>query len=298
MIKNKKWSSLLLAMWLVIVISLLAYTMLEYVIPFSRSIRWIENSSKAYYQANSWIEEGLYKVYLRNGSWIINNTDEYLSWFSSNTSAEYKTYSSWSLLPPIWEWNSEFDEDWNIISSGLPVQLVVWNWMLVSDFEIAFRVPNLDDDILSTETLSWGTLEIVNWQLSSNSNSLYASGSIIKASEILNSDEDFSNASSIMNNDWRLLNWWTETFNNFYTDECDNSGSWCILKFSVVNKLETSNSISIPYLEWKIDFDTSVVPRRYTKIEAWWKANWYKKWLEVKIAWQTVNEAFDFTVFQ
>ncbi len=47
-------------MWLVLISSLFAYTILEYMIPFSKNIKWIENSSKSYYQANNWIEMGLY----------------------------------------------------------------------------------------------------------------------------------------------------------------------------------------------------------------------------------------------
>ena len=79
--KNNKWSSLLLAMWLVMITSLLAFAILEYIIPFSREIKWIENSANAYYQANSWIEEALYSVYIRNNSWAI------VDWsFSSNNS--------------------------------------------------------------------------------------------------------------------------------------------------------------------------------------------------------------------
>ena len=58
--KNKKAFSLILAMWLVLITSLLAYTLLEYMIPFWKNVKGIENSTKAYYQANNWIERGLY----------------------------------------------------------------------------------------------------------------------------------------------------------------------------------------------------------------------------------------------
>lgn len=307
--KNNKWSSLLLAMWLVMITSLLAFAILEYIIPFSREIKWIENSSNAYYQANSWIEEALYKVYIRNNSWTLEDTTEYYSEsdFSWNKGTKYFTSSSWKTLPPPWEWNSKYDIDrnWNTISQWNPIQLSIWNWMIDSDFEIAFRVPDLNRDwsSINAETLSWTSTPIINWQLSSASDTLNASWSIIKGGKILSSDKLFTdNNFFIWESDWALLDWSDSSFNNFYTNNCSNSWSWCILKFSVVNKIELDHdNIAIPYLEWLLKLDSGNfmdIPLRYTKITSFWKSYWYKKELEIKIPWQTVNEAFDFTVFQ
>lgn len=304
--KNKKWFSLILAMWLVLIISLLAYTILEYMIPFSRNINWVENSSKAYYQANSWIEEALYKVYERNNSWSIDNKTEFSTGFVSTTSLEFETYSSWSILPPDWEWNSEYDKDWNIIANWLPIQLEVWKNSLSSllNIEIAFRVPNLDENIAFNDfisTASWSS-PVVNWQLSSDSTTLYASWSIITYNDILNSgqwiiDTNIELSDSILFKG-EDIDWVEKTFNDFYWANCSWVTDSCILKFSIVNDLITNWGTYFPYLEWKLDLWTNTIPLRYTKIVAWWKANWYKKWLEIKIAGQTVNEAFDFTVFQ
>ncbi len=306
--KNNKWVSLPLAMGLVMIMSLLAIAILEYIVPFSREIKWIENSSNAYYQANSWIEEWLYYVYIRNNSWTLFDTLEdskgYDSW--DLITYKYNTSSSWNTLPPPWEGNSEYDSpdfEWNIISSWNPIQLSVWNWYIdtsVDDIIIKFRIPDLNlnwnnDDL----TLSWSTLSlpIVNWQLSSSNNTLNASWSIIKANQI-----DWS---EIILNDlqWVDLNWNetnSEKVENFYDTNC----LWlslCTLKFSVVNKLESDDlfdPVTIPYLEWQLNTWDSIIPLRYTKIESSGKSYWYKKDLEVKVAWPTVNEAFDFTVFQ
>lgn len=298
--KNNRWVSLPLAMWLVMIMSLLAFAILEYIVPFSREIKWVENSSSAYYQANSWIEEWLYDVYIRNNSWVIDNRDEFFedySWESIDN--KYITTSSWNILPPLWEGNSEYDSDWNIISLWNPIQLSVWDWYIDSDFEIAFRVPNLDNNALTNETLSWTNIPIVNWQLSWSSNTLNASWSIIMWSEILESKDNFDNNIDIWLDEWSELDWTNISFDDFYSNNCL---LWfkCILKFSIVNKLELDDidEIIVPYLEWRIITWDNIIPLRYTKIESSGKSYWYKKDLEVKVAWPTVNEAFDFTVFQ
>ena len=99
--------------------------------------------------------------------------------------------------------------------------------------------------------------------------------------------------------DWNQTN--NEIFSSFYNTNCSTWNS-CTLKFSIVNKLETEDLIApvaIPYLEWRMEVNSAyTIPLRYSKIESIWKSYWYKKELEVKIPSQTVNEAFDFTVFQ
>jgi len=309
MINNKKWFSLILAMWLVIIISLLAITILEYVIPFSKDIKWVENSSKAYYQANSWIEDWLYEVNVRNNSWTIDNTTEYSDTdFSWNLNSEYSTISSWTTLPQAGEWNSSYDNDWNTISLWNPVQLEIWNQNidLTWDLDIEFRVPDLDWTITS-EILSWSIISpytsIVNWQLSSSSETLNSSWSIITNNDILESIQDFSDdkidlwAAQWVDLAWN--EWLTEIFWTFYDNNCWLWES-CTLKFSIVNKLElNSDLVSVPYLEWQMNVtSTKNIPLRFTKISSSWKSTWFKKDLEVKVASQTVNEAFDFTVFQ
>ena len=303
---NNKWFSLVLAMWTVIVISLIAYNILEYVIPFWKDVKNIENSSKAYYLANNWIEDWLYFISTRT-----NEKAEDSKVFSSDIDYKFNTFSSWTVLPPAWDGNSNYDDDWNTISQWSPIQLSIWNWYLqsLSDVKIAFRVPNLDKFNLDSviETLGWGTLPIINWQLSSKNNTLNASWWIILANQVFSSDADF-NFNNIILKDltWYDLSWDSLiSIEDFYWNNCNSNGSWCTLKFSVVNKLElNNNNIWVPYLEWKITIDNAWwtsgnnLPLRYTKIESAWKSIWYKKELEIKVPTKTVNQVFDFTVFQ
>lgn len=295
--KNNYAFSLPLAMWIVVIMSLLAYTMLEYIVPFSRDIKWVENSSKAYYQASSSVEEWLYYLNVDRTS---ETSDNYIPFPSSDISNTYKTVSTWSVIPPAWEWNSQYDSDWNTISQWNPIQLSIWNGYLdlsVDNFNLYIRVPDLDNNIFTDITLSWWTIPIINWQLSSLNNTLYASWSKIIANNI---DDDiisgYENGQTLDWKNWSDIYWVSSSFENFYDNNCISSG--CIFKASVINPLvDSSNWSYISYLEWKLETGNNI-PLRYIKLETSGKSMWFRKDIEVKIPTETVNEAFDFTVFQ
>jgi hypothetical protein len=299
--KNKKWFSIIIVLWLVIMINIIAIWILDYVLPFSRDTKWIENSSKAYYQANSWIESILYE-FKGKEAW-------YETWKTivANIPVDYSynSTSNWNKLPPAWKWNSEYRKNWNTISTWKPIQLQIWFGKLdfnSVDTRFSFRVPNLDNTGSTVETLSWSnTFPIINWQISTDNNTLNATWSYIYATEICWSDKIFGNCNIDFNSkQWVDLNdnqSSQEQIWNFYNTNC-GVWSWCILKLSVVNKLELDiGNVIIPYLEWKIRTDWDI-PLRYSIIEAEWKSYWYKKTLDIKVSQETTSEAFDFTVFQ
>ncbi len=298
--KNKKWFSIIMAMWLVIFINLIALGILEYIVPFVRDTKNIENSVVSYYQADSWIENALF--FLSDDNYVLW-TESWTTLTTDAISSAFDLTASWNLLPPPWEWNSEYDSNWNQIAIWNPIQLEIWDWKVdFSNALFAFRVPNLSWNQL---ILSWWIdLPIVNWQISSQNNTLNATGSYIKPDNICKSKQNFTDCeldfSALL---WIDLNWDEKNIEDFYWTSiwdwnCYNSWSWCILKLSVINKLETSvDNINVPYLEWQIDFD-SEVPLRYSIIETEGKAYGYKKSLKVRVPQQTTNEAFDFTVFQ
>jgi len=58
--KNKKALSLVIAIGITLVMSVLALYILKYIIPFGKNTKNIEQSSVAYYQADSGIEDALF----------------------------------------------------------------------------------------------------------------------------------------------------------------------------------------------------------------------------------------------
>lgn len=293
--KNKKAFSLAIAMWLVLITSLLAYTILEYMIPFSRNIRWIENSTSAYYSSNKWIELWLYFLNSRDDNELTNSTSKnYLE--NSQFDFNLDTSVVWTTIPEPWKWTSYFDNNRNQILVWKPIQLSVWyNYLSSENLDIQFRVPDINNNSLNDENLDhddWDDTWIVNWQLSSSTDTLNShSGSLITLTHINNDSEI-----DVFSREWRKLDWTFQNFESFYDNNCTWTANECILKFSVINKLETDDGW-VPYLEWIIQA-WNEIPLRYSRIVAEWKSYWFIKQIEVKVAQETVSEAFDFTVFQ
>ena len=293
---SKKWFSIIMWMFLTIIMSLWALVILSYIIPFARDTRWIENATNAYYQAYGWLEESLTHIKTRTN--LTTETSKSMPtdaiWYS------YQTYSNWSTIPDSWYWNSDYDKEYNIISPIRPVQLQIWNnyvsnWNSVNFY---FQVPEeiLDKHTFGT-SLSWTTQPIINWLLSSNNDTLIADETYFTADQIngLSPCNLGDNYCKINNRDWLTLGWTWVTFWDFYLNNCNSNP--CTLRLWVVNNLVLTNGTQIPYLEYKIEFNTSV-PLRYTRIESKWKSFWFSRDIEVRVPQQTINQAFDFTVFQ
>lgn len=281
--KNNDWISIVIWMLLTILMLLAAYVILSYIIPFMKSSKWIENASMSYYIAYSWIEEGLYHIKTRpdivTESW--SNMPLTATWFS------FQTYSSWHTIPIATYWNSEYSSWHNIISQIEPIQLKVWN-SYISDFDnlsFEFKIPNF-----TNQSFIW-SYPIINWLLTSESDTLYATENTLITTTNLSNFE-------IWNKNWFKLNdWEDQSFKDFYISNCWTN-SWCTLKMSVVNDLVLTDLTTIPYLEYKLDFGSDNLPDRYSRIESFWKSYGYQKKLDVRVPQQTINQAFDFTVFQ
>lgn len=300
---NKKWFSIIIWMWIVIVATLSAYFILSFALPFAKNIKWIENSSASYYHAYGWIEDSMYFINKERSSLTQEKvqTNTTSSWYS------YTTMSSWSMIPLAWYWNSDFDTDYNIININDPIQLDVWymtndEW---SNAKFYFKVPDMWQSI---NTLSWWTNPIINWSLSSENDTLISTWTYITA-DFINSNT-YPSYWTIWTKIWESIFWTWWTFKDFYnwewifsmyTNNCKTNS--CILKMSVVNNLylDDSKNTKLPYLEYKIDFWSLTWNKpalRYTTINSIWKSYWFRKDLEIKVPQQTINQAFDFTVFQ
>jgi len=292
-------------MWLVILISILALSILEYIIPFSRNVKWIENSAWSYYRAVSAIEDALWEknkkiLWTDFSSWTINTA----TWYN------YTVIASWTTLPPTWTWNSEFDSNWNIISSWNPIQLEVWiNKIKQSEWSstsLLIRVPNIDLDTTTIETFSW-TQNTIQWQLSNgtwtlNAQSWSTANSFIKWSDICSSNKTKLTCTKIdissNSKQWIKLDGTLKDLATFYWNNCKTKS--CILKLTVINKLEWHTWLiwwTLPYLEWQ--FKTpSPIPLRYTNIKAFWKSYGFQKQLNIRVPQDTTIDAFNFTIFQ
>lgn len=283
--KNNGWFSIVIWMALMILIVLSAYVILAYIIPFMKSVKGVENTSGAYYQAYGWIEEALY--FTKHRATLTSETGGLML---SNPWYAFQTFSSGTSIPQTWYGNSEYSTGHNIISQTEPIQLEIGNGSITTwNISFDFQVPAFTGGTL---TLSGTNTPMINWILASENNTLYASGTWVTADNI-----NTSNAWQINDKSGITLLWGQQDFQTFYTNNCwSNSG--CILKMSVINDLVLlSSAAKIPYLEYQISFPSSV-PDRYTRIESYGKSYGFQKKLDVRVPQQTVNQAFDFTVFQ
>jgi len=307
---NKQAMTIVLAIVLSIVMWVIAIYLIDYIIPFSKNIKGIENVARAYYQAQWWVEKSMY--FIRDNFW----TNSWKVFSSNSVDYQYDIIALWDLLPILSKWNSEFDNNFNRLKIGEPIQLKIWKWRLDSsdwnNVEFTIRVPDLDKNGSLDEDLTWDDNDfLVNWQLVSPNWVLNASWTQITYKDIEGWDIknwvtifDWSKQNSLWNYYyvWVDLDDEEDNFKNFYDDNCwgDNE---CILKLSVINEMKIKNwwnEILVPYLEWKIDLQDTwkEIPLRYTQIHSEWKSYWFKKEIDIRYPQQTVNEAFDFTVFQ
>lgn len=312
---SKKWFSIVLAMWITIVISLIAILILEFIIPFSRNVKSVENWSSAYYYAYSWIENSLWELAKQVEDWF-DFSDSSGLW---NTWSTYDLVSMTSIIPPIWDGNSEYDKDWNRFDPNIPIQLSLTdnggNKISNIDFSntrFHFRVP----DITGTwsKTLSGSSNRLfVNWILSWIDNSwdptvLNASWSSTNHNYIRKSNMSWA-PFTIWLKYWLTLEWSICSIESFFerTWSLPCTNQWIqdnpILKFSIVDSLEDDEWWMIPYLEYKIEFRDSSnnpisIPWRYSQINTAGKSNGYKKTMDIKVPQTSTNQAFDFAVFQ
>lgn len=279
--------------------------------PFAKDTKWIEFSSNAFYQSNSAVEDALYYV-ANHDLWAEEPNILVLAWtFDSNilgsdfheeidrdpnTDFGYDIIAKWNTIPPAWEGNSEFDPDWNRLAIGEPVQLEIGegNW---NNATISFRIP--DTGVSNEKSLKSMTGWIISWQVSSENRTLIAEEDSTIGKDMLKfwegKDFNFENRY----NDGKTLTGEEISFPTFYSD-CNATGEKCTLKLSVINNLilDDWRDTPVPYVEYKIEGAGDNLPLRYTRIRTSGYSNGFKKDLYIKVPQQTVNEAFDFTVFQ
>ena len=303
---NKQWFSILLAMWITLVTGMIAILILEFIIPFSRNIKWVENSSAAFYQSYSGIEEAMWFI-SQNDLW---DEDEQLFVQANPQDTAYSVESMTSIIPPAWKGNSEYDSNWNRFDNNFPIQLAITDPNIdFSNVDFTFRIPvELDDG----NDIEWNDAlqpYIINWIITGISNPDNVKWNWDDIPVVLNGindqlirkDEVWDIGIWIWSRNGRTIDWDTCSVTEFTTNSC----SWIsniydvTLKMSLVDQLilDTNNK-SIPYLEYQINFRGDSIPGRYTQIETSGKSYGFRKNMDIKVPQQATNQAFDFAVFQ
>lgn len=296
---DKKWSAMMITIFIVLFLTLIMVYFIEKVVPMSRNIVGIENSNMAYYQGQTAIEEAL--LFMNSDTPRSESWATVTNW---NKSYSFQITASGKTIPSLWNWNSIYNSDWNRIWPWEPVQLMITSSINWDDVYFYFKVPNLNN-WWSAITLSWWTtLPIINWILSWSGKSLIASWSQITAANIWDSTSSW--IINLASKNWIDLNWSWWTFSTFYDwgitfptwlwSECTNYQ--CTLKLSIINQLLSTSWEAIPYLEYKIIWLNQSIPLQYATINANWISYWFKRNVKREIRQLTTNEALDFTVFQ
>lgn len=281
---NNTWFSIVLAMWIVLLLSLIWLYLMEYMIPFSRNVKGIENASQAYYESYAGVEENLFNVY--DGNMWENHSK--LFWAVQDY--QYTFLWNGTVIPTPWQGNSQ-DTNYSRISQSEPISLEIWGSSFGtagSYIRLQLKVPNggffdtpLNDDIILVQLASEnGSLSSAPWEL-------------IQESDV--DDTEFN----LLLEDGVTLAGDPRTFREYYNDlGCSGTSARCVMKISVIGPL-ISNSWDaiIPYLEYRIESSDSI-PLPNPLMTSQGKSFWFTKNLEVFIPQRFTSSAFDFTVLQ
>jgi len=275
-----------------VLMSSIGLYLLEYMIPFSRNVKGIENASKAYYQSYGWIEDALLYSY---SGWVGYETTNTLS---GSIDYWYRMEAITTTFPAPWLWDSPFDLDWNTISQARWIQLSIGNNRLFSwpnRFNIKFRVPDFNRNATVDALDTSPNDDIILWQLSSSINSISSrDGALITENDVDGNYINFWTTSWVGR--WVYRDWSPGNFFNFYNSECW-VWSECVLKISVINPLEWSGGNQYPFLEYHI-YTSQDIPSQFRQIQVVGQSLNFKKTLNISVLQQNTNAAFDFAIIQ
>lgn len=310
MFRNRDGAALIFAIVLVALFTSLALVFLEKLYPFAQNVSGIERANMAYYVMISSIEKSLETVEWKAPWKIRPQQFPLIPTPSTFTGYTVTVLTGSNVIPVSGYGNSEYDQNWNIISLGQPIQLVLPGGIQWSNVSIVFRIPdlNLDGNFDSNDgnlnTNSW----YVNWILIGSGKALvpWDKDELILGSS-LNMKWDISIAAkqgkAIRDNE--VKRWFSE----YYSDSSP-SGLWncndstndflCTIKFSILRPLidETPQWKNIPYLEYQITNIGRNIPLQFMTLDAKGVVYGYARVRRILIPQITTNAAFDFAVFQ
>lgn len=197
-----------------------------------------------------------------------------------------------------------YDSDYNIISIGEPVQLVIPgglnNWASVF---FQFRIPQISTNSSTGVSAAWTNSWFVLWTFASSGASLFASGetNIFLWAELNNTNQTLTTRVGKSNS------WSTSTFGDFYfggwfigADGAYCVGYQCTLKLSLLRPIPTTDSNrTIDFLEYKITFPgTAMIPSQYMNLRAEGYSYGFLRQRSFQFPQITTNTALDFAVLQ
>lgn len=297
--KNTQWFSIMIGMGLTMLILLSAYVILWYIIPFMKSVKGIENTASAYYQASSGIESALWHMSTSSGTSVVRYDTVELGNTAQIPNTNVKG-------------NSEYDTWYNQLSERNAIQIEVGKGKITNWSQVAFyfQIPvalNLEPSSLKLKGGIHNNL--ISWSLWNDVDTLSSTwtDSIIQVDKIPKSDGATPwYEYKIQNQDGATLTGSTQKFADFYTNHCMGAGSGCTLRMALLQPLQLSNWKPLPYLEYKLDFcsilyscvTSQTVPDMYVNIKSSGVSYGFQKNLEVNVPQQVINQSLDFTVYQ
>jgi hypothetical protein len=123
------------------ILSFMMIFLIERILPYSRTVRGIENSAQASYTARSFTEEILTRLRADNPAGVKNSTP-LTTTVSGADGNESRVLDSDTIIPSPGYGNSEGDPQWNAIGPGRPAQLILGASVdNLNGLKIEFRVP-------------------------------------------------------------------------------------------------------------------------------------------------------------
>lgn len=303
---------MLISLIVMILITLLTTVFLEVIWNSSKNVQGIEASNAAYYQALGIIEEQLIDPEVtKQAPWNIKPASE----ANPSGTGRFLTVSTGGTsVPVVNQWNSPYDDDYNIISLGEPVQIVIPGGVDWNNVNFEFRVPKVSSDsgtwVVATMSNSW----VILWTLGYTGASLYASGEtqIFRWSDInILNNNNFSSFSGITNTGSALsVSDFYSNLSYLWTSGAKCNPYNCTLKLSMIRSVMTSATPggthdwrTLPFLEYRINFDVSGpssirVPSQFMTLDASAYAYGFQRTTRVRIPQITTNTALDFAVLQ
>lgn len=297
---NRNWSALIVALVIMTLLTMMSTVFFEKIYRFSQRSEWIENSNIAYYKSLGIIEEALFTGWVdKYTPWNIANNSR----GSTNNSGSKITVNTGGVLMPLsGKWNSPYNKDYNIISLGQPVQIVIPQGINWSNVNFEFRVPII---LGNTSTgVAWASSSgYVLWTLASSGVSLFASGetNIFKWSELNQPNMKIALFMGTTNSGS------SQSFQSFYNNPpyLGDGTSWgkctwfkCTLKLSLIRSVPTTDGRSMSFLEYQIKDFWTTIPSQYIDIHAEGYAYWFLRSRDLQFPQITTNTALDFAVLQ